>query len=97
MLITSVVKEEYNRNLKMIAEYENLINELPKGTLIVRKGYYYLKYREGDKICDKYIGKDDIVISELKEKLILRKHYLDMLEKLKKENKSIQKIMEKLK
>ncbi len=97
MLITSIVKEEYERNQKMIDEYENLITELPKGTLVVRKGYYYLKYREGEKVFDKYVGKDEGVILELKNKIALRKHCLEVLCKIKKENKAIQKILEGLK
>ena len=59
MLIQSVVKREANRNEEMIRQYECLIQELPRGSLICRKGeYYYLKYRDGDKIIDEYIGKD---------------------------------------
>ncbi len=96
MLITSIVKEEYNRNCKMIAEYENLMKGLPKGTLIVRNGYYYLKYRDGAKIYDKYIGKDEEAVSILREKLYLRKHYMELLVKLREESKAIQKILEGL-
>ena len=45
MLIGQVIKNESERNEQMIHEYESLISELPKGSLICRKNeYYYLKY-----------------------------------------------------
>lgn len=95
MLINRVVQNEYERNQRMIAQYEALMSDLPKGSLICRKnGYYYLKYRENGKLHDDYIGKDNSVISEIREKLLLRKHYTEMLSALKKEQKLINKLLE---
>lgn len=97
MIINSVVKNEALRNSKMIQQYEKLIIELPKGSLICRKnGYYYLKYRKNGKVCDDYIGKDKERISQIKEKLEQRKHYEKMLSVLKQEQKVINKILEGL-
>ncbi len=96
MLITSVIQNEADRNQKMIAEYRALLSELPKGSLICRKNYWYLKYRDGGKICDKYIGKDPAVVDELRGKLELRKHYAEMLTHLEKEQKAIQKVLEEI-
>ncbi len=94
MLINSVVKNEAERNGQMIAEYERLIENLPKGSLICRKNeYYYLKYRKDGKVCDEYIGKDP---TEVKELLEQRKHYEKMLSALKREQKAINKILEGL-
>lgn len=95
MLIYGMIKKEAQRNENMIAQYEQLIKELPKGSLICRKkDYYYLKYREGGKVFDEYIGKDPEAVDQVREKLELRKHYMEMLSVLKKEKKAIQKIME---
>lgn len=95
MLIQSVVQNEAERNEKMIRQYEALIEELPRGSLICRKNeYYYLKYREAGKVQDRYIGKDPEVVAEIRCKLDLRKHYMEMLAALKREQKTIQKIME---
>lgn len=59
MLIKSVIQNEAIRNEQMILEYEVLLSELPKSSLICRKNeYYYLKYREKGKVCEKYIGKE---------------------------------------
>lgn len=97
MIINSVVKNEALRNNEMIKQYEKLILDLPKGSLICRKNeYYYLKYRKDGKICDDYIGKDKKRISQLKEQLKQRKHYEKMLSELKQEQKVIQKILGEL-
>lgn len=98
MLINSVVKNEAIRNKQMLDEYEDMINGLPKGSLICRKnGYYYLKYRKDGKVYDKYIGKNPEVISDIKEKLAQRKHCENMISVLKQEQKTILKILEELK
>ena len=97
MIINSVVKNESLRNSKMILQYEKLIAELPKGSLICRKNeYYYLKYRKNGKVCDDYVGKDKEKISHIKEQLEHRKHYEKMLSALKQEQKVINKLLEVL-
>ena len=62
----------------------------------MKKEYYYLKYRENGKVCDKYIGKDANVIADIRSKLELRKHYSDMLSALRQEQKAIKRILEDL-
>ena len=95
MLIESVIQNEAARNEKMIRQYETLINDLPRGSLVCRKEeYYYLKYRENGKVCDKYIGKDPEIVSDIRSKLEHRKHCVQMLSELRQERKVIQKILE---
>lgn len=97
LIINTVIKNEALRNEQMIEQYEKLIGELPKGSLICRKNeYYYLKYRKDGKVCDDYVGKDPIKVAEVKEKLEQRKHYEKMLSALKQEQKAIHKILEGL-
>ena len=97
MLINTVIKNEAIRNKQMIEEYEKLIQNLPKGSLICRKKeYYYLKYRKDGKVCDEYIGKDPKVIAKVKEQLEQRKHYEQMLLELRKEQTTINKLLEGL-
>ena len=97
MLINSVIKNEAIRNEQMTREYEKLISELPKGSLICRKNeYYYLKYRQDGKVCDEYVGKNPEVVATVKEQLERRKHYEKMLLVLKQERKTIAKMMEGL-
>ena len=94
MLINTVIQNEANRNERMIEEYQLLLSELPKGSLICRKNYYYLKYRENGKVQDKYIGKEGEAVEQIRKKLSLRKHYTEMLEALEQEQKTIKKILE---
>ena len=97
MLIQSVVENEAERNQNMISQYEELLDELPRGSLICRKKeYYYLKYRKAGKIYDEYIGKDSETVEMIRRKLEQRKHYAEMLSELKKEQKAIQKMLEVL-
>lgn len=96
MLIGSVVKNEALRNAQMIEQYEAQLAELPKGSLISRKGYFYLKFRKDGKVCDEYVGKDPVKVSKLQEQLALRKHCEIMLSTLKQEQKKIHKILEEL-
>ncbi len=94
MLITSIIQNEAERNEKMIAEYRTLLSELPKGSLICRRGYYYLKYRDNGKVCDKYVGKDPTIIETLRDRLDLRRHYSEMLAHLEDEQKLIRRALE---
>lgn len=95
MLIETVVHREADRNEQMISQYEALLSDLPKGSIVCRKKeYYYLKYRENGKLHDKYIGKDSEKVDAIREQLALRKHYEEMLSALHQEKKAIQKILE---
>jgi len=97
MLIQSVAENEAERNQNMISQYEELLDELPRGSLICRKKeYYYLKYRKDGKIYDEYIGKDSETVEMIRRKLEQRKHYAEMLSELKKEQKAIRKMLEVL-
>lgn len=98
LIINSVVKNEAARNSNMIRQYEEMLDKLPKGSLICRKNeYYYLKYRKDGKVCDDYIGKDAEIVKDIREKIEQRKHFEKMLSVLKKEQKTINKILEGLK
>lgn len=97
MLIEKIVKEEAYRNQRMIQQYEQLLTMLPRGSLICRKNeYYYLKYREGGKLFDVYVGKSGTEIEKLRDQLQHRKHCLDMLSMLRQEQKKIAKVLEGL-
>ncbi len=97
MLIKHIIEAEAKRNEQMIHQYEVLLKDLPRGSLICRKQeYFYLKYREAGKLHDEYIGKDPVTVSALRKKLEQRKHISQMLSALKKEQQTIQKILEDL-
>lgn len=94
MLIQSIVTEELNRNLSMQKQYEQETDKLPKGSLICKKHYYYLQYREGKKVITDYIGKDQQKINDINKKLEKRKHFESMILNLKNEQKIILKMLE---
>ena len=100
MLIRSVIQNEALRNERMIREYEALLAELPKGSLVCRrKEYYYLKYRENGKLNSikfRLYSHMARIREIFRNKLALRKHYAEMLSALKQEQKTIHKILEGL-
>ena len=74
-LLTTSVSREIGRIEYMIRKYEEIRSSLPKGTIcekhIGNKDYYYLKYRDGDRIVSDYIHKEDLVnLTELVEHTI---------------------------
>ena len=61
---------------------------LPKGTMKEKKVkdkiyYYYLLFREGDRVITKYLGKSEETLILIKEQLVKRKQLEHMLKKLK--------------
>lgn len=95
-IATQIIEQELERNGRMVKEYESELLKLPKGKLTIKKinahSYYYLKYRDGDKIVTKYVGNENYDLSDLKEKLDKRKHIEEMLKQLKAERKELEKI-----
>ena len=93
--IDIVLEKEKKRNESMLQAYTKRLSELPKGSLLIRKingnEYCYLRYREGEKVIHKYAGTINQV-GEIKEKINERKHLIDLIEMLKKENKRILKM-----
>ncbi len=61
-ILQDVLEEENQRLLRAKAHYERLLQDLPKGSLSIKKRTYgeyaYLAYRDADKhVVFKYIGK----------------------------------------
>ena len=96
------LKTRLQNNQDRQKEIEKSIQFFPKGHIntLYRngKGYYYLTYREGNKIRNEYLGpegKTDLnkTINRLRE----RKVYDAELKELKKEEKTLKKILVKAK
>ena len=96
-VIFGMLQEEKQRNLEMQQTYKEEIEALPKGSIMIKRisgrNYYYLKYRQGSKIRNDYIGKDEIVMQEIKRKLEKRKHLQGVLKRLQLEYRQISKIV----
>ena len=95
-IISTLLTKEKNRNESMIIEYTREIELLPKGTIkekkVKDKVYYYLLFREGDKVITKYLGKNEESLILIKEQLARRKQLEGMLKKLKEEKTQIEKM-----
>ena len=94
-LLTTTVSKEIGRIEYMIKKYEEIKAGLPKGTIcekrIGKKDYYYLKYRDGDRIVSDYVHREDL--ENLKELVEHRKHSELMIKSLKDELKTAKKLM----
>lgn len=95
-LIRFVFLDELERHKRMIARYENELENLPKGSVFKRKignqEYLYLNYREGKKVCSKFLGKpDSFDLQDLQKKLNRRKEIASLLKKMNKELKELEK------
>ena len=95
-LIISTVLQEKQRIDYMLTKYQEMLAELPKGTISEKqvKGntYYYLKYRDGKKIVSKYVGKQEV--ESIKEQIDKRRHIEAMIKSLLEEQKLAEKVLE---
>ncbi|MCR5508472.1 MAG: hypothetical protein K6F34_07285 [Lachnospiraceae bacterium] len=86
-VLANTVSRESKRIEFMIKRYGELKAALPKGTIVPKKignqTYYYLKYRDGDRVVSDYIHKDDL--EDLTGKIEHRKHIELMIKSLKDE------------
>ncbi len=95
-LIYSVLEDERKRNEYMIKRYEKELSLLPKGKITPKitkaNTYYYLKYRDGQKVCAKYIGINEEDIAIVAEQLERRKIVERLIKELKIEQAKIRKM-----
>ena len=95
-LIYSILEDEIKRNEYMLERYKNELSLLPKGKITPKitkaNTYYYLKYREGQKVCAKYIGTNKEDIALVTEQLERRKVVEGLVKELKAEQAKIRKM-----
>lgn len=95
-LIYSILEDEIKRNEYMLERYENELSLLPKGKITPKitkaNTYYYLKYRDGQKVCAKYIGTNKKDIALVKEQLERLKVVEGLVKELKAEQAKIRKM-----
>jgi len=92
-----MLKEEKERNLEMQKTYLQEIDSLPKGTVTIKNisgnDYYYLKYRQNEKIKTDYLGKNKNKIDIVNKEIKRRKYLQSVLKRLRVEYKQICKIV----
>lgn len=95
-LIYSVLEDERKRNEYMLERYEKELSLLPKGKITPKitkaNTYYYLKYRDGQKVRAKYIGMNEEDIALVAEQLERRKVVEGLVKELKAEQAKIRKM-----
>ena len=95
-LILSTVLGEKHRIEYMLQKYMASLAELPKGTIsektVNEKTYYYLKYRDGQKVVSRYVGKQEI--DSLRQQINRRKHIETMIKSLQEEKALADRILE---
>ena len=76
-VLEEVLEEELERSIRVGNAIRRELDNLPKGSVRVRKigghNYYYLNYREGNKVRSKYIPAKDV---ELIQKQVARRKEL---------------------
>lgn len=80
-VVGGMLQDELKRCQEMLEGLRKAIPGLPKGAISERNkryknkiySYYYLKYRDGEKVISKHIP--DSEIQEVKKKLSMRKKY----------------------
>ena len=94
----NLIADEAKRIKALKESYEQQLSLLPKGTLRTRRRgkheYYYLSFRDGEKVITDYVGKDEKKINELRESLEKRKHVEDILQQLNRELSVAKRILE---
>ena len=97
-VLQAAFKDELERTQRLIARYEKEIESLPKGSVFRRKignqEYFYLNYRDGSKVISKFLGKTNVFnVEELQSQINKRKEYVQLVKKLKLEQKELQKVL----
>jgi len=98
-VISGMLRDELKRCQEMLVGLEKSVSELPKGVINERKkrykdkvySYYYLKYREREKVFNKHIVKKEL--QDILKKLELRKKYEKELQSYKRKIAYLNKIM----
>ena len=97
-LLIRTVQKEKQRIDRMLDAYSKQLDDLPKGSVAEKKSgkntYYYLKYREGQKVVSEYLGKDEIKVSQIRVLLDKRRHVESMIKSLREEQALASRVLE---
>jgi len=78
--------DDLERMRRIYEASEERLKDYPKGSLHLKKikgnEYYYLFWRDGDKVCSKYVGQDPEALRDIKLKIGARKERESDLRKL---------------
>ena len=93
-ILQDILKEEKTRLNALKQKYEKKLENLPKGSLSKKlrnnKPYYYLAYREGEKVKFQYIGKEGSEQLLILQEQVSKRY--DLIRKLKQVNKELKEL-----
>lgn len=97
-VMRDVIKEEYNRLNSLLDMYDRKISECVRGSFSVKKrgshSYYYLAYREDNRVKFVYVGKEDSPpVKEIAEQIEKRQRYEKMRKKSKKNLEEVRRLL----
>ena len=96
-ILSEILKEEYDRLNATIFSYQELVDNLPRGSIVSKKikgiDYSYLQWREKNKVKSIYIRKNEI--DEIVDQITKRKNYELEIKKMKESKKEFDKIIGK--
>jgi hypothetical protein len=93
-IIKDILKEELDRLEDLAMRYQQILDDLPKGSISVKKRhnnfFVYRAYRIKDKVKFDYIGKESSpAVALAREQLKKRRKYVTLLKKVKDNIKEI--------
>jgi hypothetical protein len=97
-IVFGILKDELDRLMSLKENYTRIIDDLPKGSIIVKRRngrkYYYLAWREGAKVKYKYIGieKSD-KLNETTKSICEKKNFKEKIKNVKQSIKEIEKVL----
>ena len=95
-ILSALLYQEEIRNENMMIEYLRELEALPKGSIktkkVKEKTYYYLAFRDGNRVITRYVGKDEQALLPIQEQLSRRKQVEEIIKKLKEEREQIKKM-----
>lgn len=95
-MILRTVMQERQRIEYMLGRYQQVLEQLPRGTIsekaVSGKTYYYLKYRNGKKVVSQYIR--NVEIDTVREQVARRQHIEAMIRSLQDEKAIADKVLE---
>lgn len=100
-ILLDAIEENLKRNLYMQSVYTEKMQKLRKGTIRIKtingNDYYYLVYRDGNKVRTDYLGvKDQVDLQQINQELADHSSYKKQIRLLKKEEKDIRKAIRAL-
>ena len=96
-IIEDALREEKDRNKQIREAYLREIASLPHGSLTIKEigtnSYCYLRFREGDKVRLKYMGKAEDTEDLLRKQIERRRELESLLKDLNNDMKLIEKVI----